>query len=588
MSSPICTVNLSSVTDGADVTAGATVSIELANTAGVTNWQLSCVNTDEYSVTTIASGSSGVVLPASTINVIDTSGFNATGSFVIKQTGEVITYTGKTSTTFTGCTGGSSTLTTGTIVTSVNLIINSVAKTASFVAPAAGSCLIFQSKINNGRDINNQITSAYTTTFEVNVPAASGARVMAYNEKNEGSAAFGWIKKQNFLIRNFTGSLSSAGAGMTYGSGAYDVVSADSSIVVNADNIQFRTAFTTLLNGATSAATTSTLCQRDFQGAINLSGPNGGAKYEGSITVTPSSTFNLIQSTQGSDIATNNLTIQSQNAFASATGSNRKPGDLNLVISTPSNSGTTDGFVNVKVAGTTQLSLGRNNTSTNALINFPGSGEITTSVGGGLFLNTTTIRYGISGNTTIIQPVNNTTNGATGDQTIFSAMACTGTTSTGGALSLRSGNGTTVAGDVTIINGASTNTTFSSTGVTFSMQTVQFVANQTNCIIKQADNTTNSATAATLTVRAANATGTTSTGGDLIVASGTGTTANGNVKINSGSTTRIQANGTGLGFFAATPVAKPTVTGAKGGNAALASLLTQLVSLGLITDSSTA
>lgn len=49
--------------------------------------------------------------------------------------------------------------------------------------------------------------------------------------------------------------------------------------------------------------------------------------------------------------------------------------------------------------------------------------------------------------------------------------------------------------------------------------------------------------------------------------------------------TRILANGTGLGFFGATPIAKPTVTGSRGGNAALASLLTQLSSLGLCTDS---
>jgi hypothetical protein len=42
-----------------------------------------------------------------------------------------------------------------------------------------------------------------------------------------------------------------------------------------------------------------------------------------------------------------------------------------------------------------------------------------------------------------------------------------------------------------------------------------------------------------------------------------------------------------LGFFNTAPVAKPTVTGAKGGNAALASLLTQLASMGLLTDSST-
>jgi len=42
-----------------------------------------------------------------------------------------------------------------------------------------------------------------------------------------------------------------------------------------------------------------------------------------------------------------------------------------------------------------------------------------------------------------------------------------------------------------------------------------------------------------------------------------------------------------MGFYGATPVVKPTVTGSQGGNAALASLLTQLASLGLITDSTT-
>jgi hypothetical protein len=43
-----------------------------------------------------------------------------------------------------------------------------------------------------------------------------------------------------------------------------------------------------------------------------------------------------------------------------------------------------------------------------------------------------------------------------------------------------------------------------------------------------------------------------------------------------------------LGFYAATPVTKPTITGSRGGNAALASVLTQLAALGLITDSTTA
>jgi hypothetical protein len=43
-----------------------------------------------------------------------------------------------------------------------------------------------------------------------------------------------------------------------------------------------------------------------------------------------------------------------------------------------------------------------------------------------------------------------------------------------------------------------------------------------------------------------------------------------------------------LGFFETAPVVKPTVTGSRGGNAALASALTALAGLGLLTDSSSA
>lgn len=58
--------------------------------------------------------------------------------------------------------------------------------------------------------------------------------------------------------------------------------------------------------------------------------------------------------------------------------------------------------------------------------------------------------------------------------------------------------------------------------------------------------------------------------------------------LSSGRETNIAHSGSTLGFFGATAVTKPTVTGSRGGNAALASLLTQLAALGLITDSTTA
>lgn len=58
------------------------------------------------------------------------------------------------------------------------------------------------------------------------------------------------------------------------------------------------------------------------------------------------------------------------------------------------------------------------------------------------------------------------------------------------------------------------------------------------------------------------------------------------IDLNQGTTVNLRLSG--VGFFGTTPVTtKPTVTGAKGGNAALASLMTTLAALGLVTDSTT-
>jgi hypothetical protein len=51
---------------------------------------------------------------------------------------------------------------------------------------------------------------------------------------------------------------------------------------------------------------------------------------------------------------------------------------------------------------------------------------------------------------------------------------------------------------------------------------------------------------------------------------------------------RVGESNHSMGFFGANPILKPTVTGSRGGNAALTSLLQQLAALGLITDNTTA
>lgn len=91
-------------------------------------------------------------------------------------------------------------------------------------------------------------------------------------------------------------------------------------------------------------------------------------------------------------------------------------------------------------------------------------------------------------------------------------------------------------------------------------------------LIRQADLTTNSATGQTLTIHAQNETGTTSTGGDLVLASGTGTSAAGSVYLKTGGTARFQGNNTGIGFYGATPVAQASratqLSDVTGGNTA--------------------
>jgi hypothetical protein len=49
-------------------------------------------------------------------------------------------------------------------------------------------------------------------------------------------------------------------------------------------------------------------------------------------------------------------------------------------------------------------------------------------------------------------------------------------------------------------------------------------------------------------------------------------------------TERLNLNGTGIGFFGSTPVGKPTVTGSRRNGDALASLISALSKLGLVTD----
>lgn len=78
---------------------------------------------------------------------------------------------------------------------------------------------------------------------------------------------------------------------------------------------------------------------------------------------------------------------------------------------------------------------------------------------------------------------------------------------------------------------------------------------------------------------------TSSTTGAVTIAGGIGVGGNsylaGDVKIGISGTSK-------LGFFGATPSGKPSVTGSRGGNVALGTLLSALANLGVITNNTTA
>jgi hypothetical protein len=88
-------------------------------------------------------------------------------------------------------------------------IINGV---ASFTAGSAGASYIFESKVNNGLDQNQDQDASLTTTFKAYVPIG-GLQTIALNETTEGNIAHGWIAHANAAIR--AASAISSGIGST-------------------------------------------------------------------------------------------------------------------------------------------------------------------------------------------------------------------------------------------------------------------------------------------------------------------------------------------------------------------------------------
>lgn len=176
-------------------------------------------------------------------------------------------------------------------------------------------------------------------------------------------------------------------------------------------------------------------------------------------------------------------------------------------------------------------------------------------------------------------------------QTKSGALTVQGTFSTEGNTNIGNGAGDalTVTGTATISStlgvtgtttlGATIFSTLTSTGTAAASGTIRLA----NGLAIKARNFANSADLPLLQTDASNnlTLGDTAGFGDVYLLSPHTLTIYG------GGSVRIQVNGTGMGYFGTTPAAQQTVTGSRGGNVALASLLTALANYGIIVNSST-
>jgi len=139
------------------------------------------------------------------------------------------------------------------------------------------------------------------------------------------------------------------------------------------------------------------------------------------------------------------------------------------------------------------------------------------------------------------------------------------------------------------------------TNVSVSVGTIQWVSAVASPLLTQATQTAGAGRQLTIRPQAGQAG--VGVGGNLLLTSGTGTTSgnvllrptsgsgsNGNVQIQqaTGPTTAITVGPTGLAFWGGVQANRPSITGSRGGNAALASLLTALDAMGLVTNNTTA
>jgi len=337
------------------------------------------------------------------------------------------------------CTSTDETTTPATV--NASLVVNLVAKTATFTAPAAGSAAIFTSTVGVsalGRDANGTLVPAYTATFKV----YAGTEVVCANETTETDSNAGWNAILNPLLRTGPG--------------------ASTSIAGTAGTAPITCANLTWSQGVTAPT--------------------------------------LGQTTQAVGAAPQSIKLAPQAPNAGAAGANQIAGSLVVDLAAPAGAGTTEAHFTVSRAGLPLFHVGAFDgfptsfaniwagpsitpTTSNYLfladgifnsyLNVPNAAGAVTIVIGGANTNAGSVAFnaasGMVFSAASTNPrISQTVQATTGVQ--LTLQAANVTTGTGSDAAVTSGTGSVASGNVLLQTGTTTRVTVSPTAVTSTLR----------------------------------------------------------------------------------------------------------------------
>lgn len=510
---------------------------------------------------TTFNGTNGTTLPTATITVASTTGFPASGTLrVVSRTSnnsisppsvQVITYTGTTATTFTGCSGGTGFLFIGDSVTSVPpvgtqdlvLLGTDFGNRILHGSPNSNTGHIFDTPTGFFYDF--QINSISQLQVRGDLDSDSFTRTLTIAPTVNTPKLYQVVRPDTGANAGFNlGVFAQAGQQQT-GANANNN---GGNLVIGSGTAGTGGSGAAGTHGTVDIQTGPTLKVRIFPTDAASPGPSANDNsilyFENLFRVDTAQLTPLFRQDDTGGATGQTYTIQAQNAattggaliLTSGTGATTagdvqiRTGGVDKVIVHPLFTEFRDTAEALRItpvsAGTTQITYA--STVTSAQVNHTQTAS-TPSAPMTIQSQVTTAASGIGGNLILI------------------AGNATGTTSTGGNAILTSGTGTTVAGNTQLQTGGvdrvvvhPTFTEFRDaaealriTPVSAGTTQVTFASTVTAAQINQT--TTGGATGTNMTVQAQNAA---TTGGNLVLTSGTATTA-GNIQLQTGAVDRV-------------------------------------------------